>query len=128
MKEVVYLTLEQVFLIHDEQIELFGGDHGLRDLTMLESAVMRPQATFGGKDLYENIFEKAAVLCHSLILNHPFVDGNKRTGMASMIVFLEANGIRVSLSEKSVVEVAVKVATKKWGIEELSSWLRKNLS
>ncbi len=121
-----YLTLEQIFLIHDEQIELFGGSHGIRDLALLESAVMRPQATFGGNDLYNSIFEKAAVLMHSVILNHPFIDGNKRTGIASAIVFLERNKHTLKAKDKELINIALQVAIKKIDIEEIADRLKKH--
>lgn len=76
-----YLTVEQVLFIHARLVSEISGTHGVRDLGLLESAVARPQATFEGNDLYSDIFSKAAALMESLIGNHPFVDGNKRTGM-----------------------------------------------
>ena len=121
-----YLTLEQIFLIHDEQIENFGGSHGIRDLALLESAVMRPQSTFGGDEVYETVFDKAAALMHSLILNHPFVDGNKRTGSASGIVFLEMNGFRLEVGDRELVQTAVKVAQKEIDIDKIASWLKEH--
>lgn len=121
-----YLTLEQIFLIHDEQIELFGGSHGIRDLALLESAAMRPQATFGGNDLYNLLFEKAAVLIHSVILNHPFIDGNKRTGIASAIVFLEKNKYALKANDRELVDIALQIANKQIDIDKISSWLKKH--
>lgn len=120
-----YLTLEQILVIHDMQIEEFGGSDGLRDLGLLESAVMRPQGSFGGEDLYKTLFEKAAALAHSLVLNHPFVDGNKRTGIVSAVVFLELNGFELKSSQKELVSVVMKLESKEWGIVEISKWLRR---
>lgn len=76
-----YLTVKDVLLLHQMQIDAFGGSHGLRDLGLLESALMRPQATFDEADLYKSLFDKGAALLHSLLMNHQFVDGNKRTAM-----------------------------------------------
>lgn len=126
MAEAVYLTFEQVLVIHDDQIERYGGRHGLSDLSLLESAILRPQTTFGGKELYPSVFDKAAAMMHSLILNHPFEDGNKRTGSVSAIVFLEMNGFILDVGQDELVNVVLKVESKNWGVKELSNWLEKN--
>lgn len=121
-----YLTLEQILVIHEDQIERYGGTSGLRSLELLESALFRPQSTFNGIDLYKSIFEKAAALMHSLILNHPFVDGKKRTGMVASLVFLEINGCTVQTKQEILVQVALDVAAKKWDIEKITEWLQSN--
>ena len=125
-EEIVYLTLEQVLLIHEDQIDRYGGSHGLRDMALLESAIYRSQATFGGIDLYPTTFEKAGALVHSLLLNHPFVDGNKRTAIASMLVFLELNNYSFFVSQKELVATALSIENKKWNIEKISLWLQKH--
>ncbi|MEK7633754.1 MAG: type II toxin-antitoxin system death-on-curing family toxin [Patescibacteria group bacterium] len=125
-EEIAYLTLEQVLLIHEDQVDRYGGSHGLRDIALLESAIYRSQATFGGIDLYPSIFEKAGALVHSLLLNHPFVDGNKRTAIASMLVFLEINGYLFSITQKELVKTALSIENKKWNIEKISLWLQKH--
>ena len=89
------MTVEQVLFLHSRLVEETGGAHGVRDLGLLESAVARPGATFGGEDLYAEVFRKAAALMASLILNHPFVDGNKRTGIAAAALFLARNGCQL---------------------------------
>lgn len=122
----VFLTLEQILLIHYDQVERYGGSLGVRDFSLLESAIFRSQTTFGGSDLYPTIFDKAAALMHSLILNHAFVDGNKRTGTASCLVFLQLNGHALKVSQKELVEVALSVESKKLDIEKLSLWLLNN--
>lgn len=124
-KKVLFLTLEQVLLIHEDQIEKYGGSHGVRDLGLLESAILRPQTTFGGVDLYESLFDKAAALTHSLLLNHPFVDGNKRTAVVSVLTFLELNGLSISTSNKNLVDFALSVENKKIPIEKIAGWLKK---
>lgn len=126
MPQTIFLTLEQILFLHEDQIDLYGGSSGLRDLALLESAIYRPQATFGGTYLYESIFDKAACLMHSLIMNHPFIDGNKRTGMDAGIVFLELNGYTLKVMQKDVVIVALQIATKKMNIKELSVWLKNH--
>ena len=74
------ITKEEVFLIHDEVVKLHGGANGIRDIGGLESAIARPYQTFAEEDLYPTCFEKAAAIGESIIMNHPFIDGNKRTG------------------------------------------------
>ena len=92
MVKTTFLTLPEILAIHHDQIEKYGGSHGIRDLSLLESAAFRPQSSFLEKDLYKNIFTKTAALIHSLVLNHPFIDGNKRTGTVAGARFLYLNG------------------------------------
>lgn len=124
MAKTIYLTLEQVIVIHDRQIELFGGIHGISRFELLESAIMRPQATFSGKDLYPTVFLKAAAMMHSIVMNHAFVDGNKRTGTVSGLVFLELNGFRLDADHDVLIDAVLKVESKKWNIEKLANWLK----
>lgn len=123
---IVYLDLEQVLAIHHDQIERHGGSHGIRDLALLESAVARPQVTFGGEDLYTDVFLKAAVVMHGIILNHPFLDGNKRTGTVSAARFLFMNGYILKTTNAKLVEVAFLVESKKLSTKQLADWLKKN--
>lgn len=105
-------------------IKRFGGSHGIRDLGLLESAVYRPQASFDGKDLYKDIFDKAAALLQSLLRNHPFVDGNKRTALTSAGLFLKMNGyILMNLDEE--VRFSVSVDNKRLSLEKIATWLKK---
>jgi death-on-curing protein len=122
----IFLTFEQVLAIHDNQIETYGGSHGIRDLALFESAIMRPQTTFGGKDLYPSVFEKAAVLMHSLILNHPFIDGNKRTGTVSALIFLEINSFKITVDQNELVDISLEVALKKMNVKGVAAWLEKS--
>src|SRR5262245_61394807 len=100
-----YLTLEEVLALHSRIIASSGGGPGLRDRGALESAVAQPQMTFGGADLYVTTARKAAALGHSLISNHPFIDGNKRIGHAAMEVMLLLNGHEIvgSVDEQEAV-------------------------
>ena len=126
MANTIFLTFEQVLAIHDNQIETYGGSHGIRDLALFESAIMRPQTTFGGKDLYPSVFEKAAVLMHSLIMNHSFIDGNKRTGTVSALVFLEINRFRVSVDQKELTDISLEIASKSMDVKSVAIWLKKS--
>ena len=120
------MNLDEVLAIHHDQIERYGGSHGVRELNLLISAISRPQATFAGEDLYIDLFDKAAALMHSLILNHPFVDGNKRTGVVSTARFLFINNFSLKVDKMSLINVSLKVESKKWDIVEISSWLKKH--
>jgi len=123
---VKYLNPSQVLAIHYKMVKLFGGSHGLRDVGLLESAVFRPQASFDGKDLYLTIFDKAAALLQSLLKNHPFVDGNKRTALTSAGIFLKINGYNLINAHKEEVEFAVKVDNQNLTLKEISAWLEKH--
>jgi death-on-curing protein len=122
-----YLSLAEVLRLHDSIISATGGSHGLRDLGLLESALGQPQQTFGGDDLYPSLVAKASALGFSLISNHPFVDGNKRIGHASMEAMLMLNGFELSASvdesEAEVLAVAAGHRTR----EQLEAWLESRL-
>ncbi len=120
-----YLSLAQVLDLHRRQIKRFGGGAGLRDRGALEAAVARPQMTFGGEDLYPEIADKAAALMHSLVMNHPFVDGNKRAGAHACILFLLANEVEPIFSPAEMTEITLEVARGGVSAEALSIWLRQ---
>lgn len=126
MKKIIFLTNEQVLFIHDQMVKRFGGSLGVRDLGLVESAVARPQATFGGEYLYKSIFDKTAALLQSLLKNHPFVDGNKRTALTSAGLFLKKNGYRLINQHKEEVEFAVKVDNGNLTVEQISKWLKEH--
>ncbi len=121
-----YLTPKDVIQIHLEIVRETGGLHGLRDLGLLESAVMRPQSSFGGEDLYPTLDLKAAALVHSLLLNHMFVDGNKRTATISMMEFLILNGQKFKATNREVVDFALWVENQKPTIEQIAEWIEKH--
>lgn len=121
-----YLTTEDVLLLHHLSIEKSGGSHGLRDAGLLDAAVHRPQATFAGEDLYPTLFDKAGALCHSLIKNHAFVDGNKRTSLLSSMTFLELNGYIFDCGQDELVDFGLKIDNENISPEGISSWLRSH--
>lgn len=121
-----YLTPEQVLLIHDAVIKRTGGSFGVRDVGLMESAIFRPQASFDENDLYVTIFEKAAALLHSLLKNHPFIDGNKRTAFTSCGLFLQLNGYHLINRHKESVEFALRVEDQSLSFEEIVAWLAEN--
>jgi death-on-curing protein len=124
---LVYLSVDQVLLLHELQIELFGGSPGLRDRGGLESAVARATMTFDGEDLYPDAAAKAAALMHSLVMNHAFVDGNKRVGVAATEFFLELNGFRLGASDKELEELTLSVARGELDAESLGIWFRQRV-
>lgn len=124
--KTIYLSITQVLVIHDQMIKRFGGLSGIRDLGFLESAVGRPHATFDGDDLYNTIFNKAAALLQSLLKNHPFVDGNKRTALTSAGIFLKLNGYQLGNDHDNEVDFALKVDNDDLPIEQITEWLEKH--
>ncbi len=120
-----YLTPEQVLFLHSRLIDETGGGHGVRDLGMLLSALGRPQATFEGNDLYPELFTKAAALMDSLVRNHPFVDGNKRTAITSAGLFLRINGYRLVVENEVMVRFTLACAQSLVSLDEISDWLRR---
>ena len=124
---VEYLAISQALALHAEQLKRYGGATGLRDRGALEAALARPAATFGGEDLYPEIADKAAALMHSLALNHPFVDGNKRVAAFAAIVFVESNGFNFLATPDDLVETTLHVAEGKLTSEALAIWFRQRL-
>jgi death-on-curing protein len=120
----VYLTEEQVLFIHYRLVSEIGGEHGVRDIGLLQSAVARPKATFDNQELYTNIYEKAAALMESLVNNHPFIDGNKRTGIACTVLFLRQNGIAFSAKNSELEKFTLRVASSKIELSEIAKWLK----
>ena len=121
----IYLSAEQVLFIHARLIAETGGDHRIRDLGMLLSAVGRPQASFDERDLYPDLFSKGAALMESLIRNHPFMDGNKRTGITAAGLFLRQNGYRLTAGNSDLAAVTLRVAQSQADLEALSAWLQE---
>lgn len=119
-----YLTPAQVLFIHDRLLEEMGGKPGIRDLGMLKSALARPKATFDRKALYPGLFARASALMESLINNHPFLDGNKRTGISTAGIFLQINGWRLVATSDELESVTLQIAKKELTREELAGWLK----
>ena len=117
--------MAEVLLLHARLIQRTGGSGGLRDIGLLESALARARATLDRKELYPDLWTKAAALMHSLIRNHPFVDGNKRTALTAAGLFLELNGHRLSATDEAVLEFTRQVATGGIELEALARWLEE---
>jgi death-on-curing protein len=125
---VVYLSLEQVEALHEMQIDHYGGSSGLRDRGALEAALARPAMTFGGEDLYPDAPAKAAALMHSLVMNHPYIDGNKRVGAHAALLFLLLNGYQAEISVRELEDITLTVARGELDAEALAIWFRQRIS
>ena len=122
-----YLSLSEILELHDRIIEATGGARGIRDIRALESAINQPRLTFDRTDLYPNIIAKAAALCFSLVMNHPFIDGNKRIGHAAMETFLILNEFEIEASIDEQEKVILDLASGELDREEFTSWLNKHV-
>lgn len=120
------ISVEQALKIHTTAVEKFGGANGVRDIGGLESALARPFQTFGGEDLYPAIFEKAAAIGESLIMNHPFVDGNKRTGYLLMEALLRYEDYKITASDENLYNFVINISTGFISFEEIVEWLKLN--
>ena len=116
-----FLSLDEVLELHADQISSFGGTPGVRDEGLLESALAQPQATFGGQFLHPTISEQAAAYLYHIAMNHPFIDGNKRTAFAVMDTFLRLNGCALNLTDDRVYDLVMRVARGTMTKEELSA-------
>mgnify|MGYP000294837828 CR=1 FL=1 len=121
---MIYLSVEQVLFLHDRLIEETGGEHGVRDLGGLESALARPKAAFGDTEFYPDIMSKAAVLMDGLTRTHAFIDGNKRISISIAALFLQMNGYRLTATNSELEEFAIHVTAMKPGLEQIADWFR----
>lgn len=121
------LTIEQVIMLHNDLISQTGGSYGIRDSSLLDSAVNTPFQSFGGEDLYPTLLEKAARLGYGLIKNHPFVDGNKRIGTHAMLVFLAVNRVFLKYEDADLIETILNVASGTMNEKQLLSWLQAHI-
>ena len=120
-----YLSLAQVVELQRELLAAFGGLAGIRDRGSLEASIARPAMTFGGEDLYADLAAKAAALLHSLVLNHPFLDGNKRAGAAAAELMLELNGLGLAASDQESEHITLATARGEMSAEALAIWFRQ---
>jgi death-on-curing protein len=121
------ITIAEVEKIHDILVEKFGGAKGIRDRGILESAIGRPFQTFDGKDLYPNPVDKAAAIFESIISNHPFVDGNKRTAYVMMRLILKENKIDIQAGQDEKYEFVIKAAKGELNFENIKNWIEKSV-
>lgn len=122
-----YLTLAEIFFLHERVVAASGGAAGVRDLRAVEAAVAQPKATFGGEDLYPTVIAKAATLCFSLVQGHPFIDGNKRVGHAAMEVFLMLNGYSLDAHVDVQERIMLSLASGALSRDQLLAWLEQHV-
>ena len=122
-----WLSVDDLELIHMQIIDVSGGSHGTRDRGRVESALASMKQEVFGQELYVSIFEKAGALSRGIIADHPFVDGNKRTGIMSALIFLNLSGYDTSnLKDQDLEDFAVKIAVDHLEIPEIAKWLEQN--
>lgn len=124
---MIRLTKQQVILLHEDIIAASGGSSEIRDEGLLDSALNAPFQTFAETELYPTVVEKAARLGYSLIKNHAFVDGNKRIGAHTMLVFLALNGIEVEYEDSDFIQLVLGVAAGEISAEQFLSWLKSHI-
>ena len=120
---MIKLTKEQILLLHTQLIETTGGSDGIRDISLLESALESPFQSYGGEELYPSIQAKAARLCYGLVKNHAMIDGNKRLGCHTMLVFLALNGYEMEYTQKELSNLVLDVAADRKQYEDILQWL-----
>lgn len=117
------ISIKLVEEIHETLIAQFGGSYGLRDIEALQSALARPFQTFDSRDLYSTVIDKAAALVESLLINHPFIDGNKRTAYVTLKIFLFTNGLNINASKDEKYEFIIDIASGKSKFAKIIEWL-----
>ena len=123
---MILLTVEEVIALHDKLIERTGGSQGLRDQSLLESAVYSAMSAFGDSEAYPTVEEKAARLMFSLTNNHAFVDGNKRIGVFTMLMTLQLNNIKINYTQAELVSLGLSVADGKTEYVEILDWIMEH--
>jgi death-on-curing protein len=121
------IDIQEVLVIHDTLIVQFGGSNGIRDYNLLVSAINRPFTSTGDTEFYPTIHEKAAALIESIVKNHPFVDGNKRTGYVMMRLFLLNNGFDIQASQDEKYTFVIRIASGSLTIEHITSWILEHI-
>ena len=123
---MIKLSVDKIMELHAKMTSATGGDPNIRDRGLLESAVELPFATFGGEELYPSVKQKGARLGYSLIANHAFMDGNKRIGIYSVLVFLAVNGINILASNAEVAQIALDLASGQAHYDDLLAWIENH--
>jgi len=121
----LFLDMDRVMRTHLSLIERYGGMEGVRDVGLLNSALATPQASFGGQFLHKDMFEMAAAYLYHIVQNHPFIDGNKRTGAATAIIFLALNDVEIEADEKGLADLTIAVARGELDKTQIAEFFRK---
>ena len=125
--KIYFLTLEEVLEIHSDQLQRYGGGPGIRDQGLLISALAQPSSSFQGQYLHSSLFHMAAAYLFHIVKNHPFIDGNKRTGVVSSLMFLALNEIEIELSEDEMEKMVLDVASSKMEKDALCHWFEQHV-
>ena len=125
---MITLTVSEVISLHDKLLTATGGSAGLRDIGLLESAVLGCYQTFDDVELYPTIIEKAARMAYAVSNNHPFVDGNKRVAVTAMLVMLRLNKVELAYTQDELIALGLGVADGSVDYEEIVSWINEHLS
>lgn len=128
MSDFFWPSKDDTLTVHDISIARFGGTGGIRDEGLLDSALARPFASFGDCDAFPDDIAKACAMCHAIISNHPFVDGNKRTGAAVLGMVLRANGIDFAPDHQEFYSTMMGVASSATSLEELTAWIADSVN
>ena len=121
-----YISIDYILKLHEKLIIATGGSRGIRDIELLESAIENSKATFAGEDLYKSNEEKCCSICYSIVNNHAFIDGNKRIGIYVMLVLLEYNGIKLSFTQKELIDLGLGIATGELKQENVLAWIKNH--
>jgi death-on-curing protein len=121
----MFLTIHEIIAIHEDQVNRYGGTHGIRDEDLLLSAAGMPEIGFGGEYLHHDLFEMAAAYLFHLVMDHPFIDGNKRVGTAAARVFLRLNGCDVPMSDDEIYDLVIAVTEGRAGKSEVADAFRE---
>ncbi len=121
-----HITIAQVLQLHNKMIRETGGDDGIRDPALLESALYNALSTFDGNELYPSIEEKCANICFCIVKNHPFVDGNKRMGLFVMLILLEYNDVILSYEQNELIDLGLGVAEGRYNQDHIIDWVIKH--
>ena len=124
---MIYLNQNQVLKLHDRIIKEFGGIHGIRNETLLTSALANPLQTFAGLDLYPTIVDKTVQLCFGIIKNHPFLDGNKRLGLHLMLILVHINGLKLDIAHDELIDIIFKVADGTFNRQDFLQALKEKI-
>lgn len=124
---MVKITVDNILLFHKKIIKETGGSEGIRDIKLIESGLNRAFVTFDGNDLYPETIDKIAIITYSLVKNHGFVDGNKRIGVATMVLLLKLNNIDIEFSQKELIELGLKVADGSLNEKDIQEWIKSHI-
>ena len=119
-------TVEQDVRLHSKMIARTGGSDGIRDIGLIESAIMRAAAGYGDYDVYPTAAQKAAAVCCGLVSNHGFIDGNKRIGVAAMLVILQKNDVMLQYTQQELIQLGLDLAQGLLSVEDCVQWIEQH--